>query len=376
MQGKKGDIKQMKQRYLITIIFLSTVLILAIIFGCFWYFSTSPSENIDNEEVSDEEVLFVKRDKPFKILQFADLHFGVEGTAFHNSDIERSLNFIDDAILRENPDFIVLLGDNMMSQGIEGARFIVETFDKYQIPYTYVFGNHDAELYDVGYSKSEVSAYLENCDSQYLLYKSGYTQTDSENRYGNFSISIRDEITNNLLGAFVIIDTGVYDYSKAQYQSINEGQITWYNQEIERLNGIYQKQTSNVFDTIPTITYGHIQLPEYVDAYQKAKNNDGAEFVYEQELPNWITNGVTNDVANCSFFEAMKNMRSAKAYFCGHMHGLTLHVKMDGIILGFCPQACVTGNPSKIISTFSYTVNTDFEISPKLVVESINKETD
>ncbi len=363
----------MKQKLLAVKIFLAMALILVNLLSSVGCVIDDPLDNTDNELV-----LFVNRDKPFKILQFADLHFGIEGTAYHNSDIERSLNFINDTVTNEKPNVIVLLGDNMMSQGIEGAKFIVETFDKYQIPYTFVFGNHDAELYDKGYSKSEVSAYLENCNSQYLLYKSGYVQNDSENRYGNFSISIKDEVTNDLIGAFVIVDTGVYDYSKAQYQSINEGQIEWYKQEIQSLNDVYRNQKSNVFDIIPTITYGHIQLPEYADAYQKAKNNDGAEFIYEQELSGWMTNGITDDAGkiNYGFFDVMKNMKSAKAYFCGHMHGLTLHMKMDGIILGFCPQACVTGNPSKRISTFSYMVNTDFEISPKIVLESVGAGTD
>ncbi len=360
----------MEHNRLITKAILATALIFVLLFGCAG--CTPASEN------DDEIALFVQQGKPVKVLQFADLHFGVEGTAYHNSDIARSLDFIDEAILSEKPDFIVLLGDNMMSQGVEGAKFIVETFDRYQIPYTYVFGNHDAELYDAGYSKAEVSAYLGNCNSEYLLYKSGYTQTGKENRYGNFSISIRDENTKDLLGAFVIIDTGVYDYSEAQYQSINDGQIAWYEEEIKRLNAIYQEQQSPAFTTIPSITYGHIQLPEYAEAYQKAINNDGAEFVYMQELPNRTVNGISDSAGetNYGFFDAMKNMQSAKAYFCGHMHGLTFHVKMDGILLGFCPQACVTGNPSKSISTISYTIDENFIISPKLIVESRNNMTE
>ena len=351
-------------------VIIATVLLFTLVFNFCGCLSSAPTDNTD-----EEMVLLTQRDKPIKVLHFADLHFGVEGSDYHNSDIERSLEFINDTILSENPDFIVLLGDNMMSRGVKGAKFIVETFDKYKIPYTFVMGNHDAELYDKGYSKAEVSSYLENCDSQYLLYKSGYVQDNKENRYGNFSISIRDESTNELLGAFLIIDTGVYDYSAAQYQSINEGQIAWYEEEIKGLNAIYQKQQSNAFATIPSITYGHIQLPEYADAYQKAKNGDGAEFVFEQELPDWIIDGLSNDAGkiNYGFFDTMKKLRSAKAYFCGHMHGLTLHVKMDGILLGFCPQACVTGNASKSISTISYTVDMNFEIAPKLIIESTHE---
>lgn len=326
---------RMKQHHFITKAILVSAIILILLVNCTGCTSPSTAKSIDTEQI-----LFIQRNEPIKVLQFADLHFGAEGTAYHNSDVARSLNFINKAILSEKPDFIVLLGDNMMSQGVEGAKFIVETFDQYQIPYTYVFGNHDAELYDVGYSKAEVSAYLESCDSEYLLYKSGYTQPDKENRYGNFSISIRDESTKDLLGAFVIIDTGVYDYSESRYQSINDGQIAWYTQEIERLDTVYQAQQSNAFATIPSITYGHIQLPEFTEAYQKAANNDGAEFVYVQELPNRMVNGISDSAGetNYGFFDTMKNLQSAKAYFCGHMHGLTFHVKMDGILLGFCPR--------------------------------------
>ena len=356
----------MKNNYSIVKIFVSALLVLTLVLGftgCFAF------PHIEKTEI--EETLFVDGEKPIKVLQFADLHFGVEGSAYHNSDIARSLKFIDDTITSEEPDFIVLLGDNMMSQGIDGAKFIVETFDKYKIPYTYVMGNHDAELYDEGFSKAEVSSYLENCNSPYLLYKSGYVQDDSENRYGNFSISIRDEITHDLLGAFVVLDTGVYDYELGQYQSINDGQIAWYEEEIDRLNGIYSNQQSKVLSTIPTITYGHIQLPEHAEAYQKAMNNDDAEFIYYQELPNRMLDGITGDSGkvNYGFFDSMKKMHCSKAYFCGHMHGLTYNVKMEGIILGFCPQACVTGNNSKKISTFSYTIDTNFEIKLNLVIE-------
>ncbi len=146
---------------------VSIALILIVLFNCTSCFIPSKS---DNEEL----VLYMDRESELRVLQFADLHFGEEGTVYHNSDVERTLEFIDYAIGSQDPDFIVLLGDNMMSQGVDGAKFIVETFDKYEIPYTFVFGNHDAELYLPTYTKSDVSDYLEKCDSPYLLYRSGY----------------------------------------------------------------------------------------------------------------------------------------------------------------------------------------------------------
>jgi predicted MPP superfamily phosphohydrolase len=318
--------------------------------------------------------LWVEQSKEFKVVQFADLHFGKEGSSYHNYDIERSLEFIDFTIKSDKPDFIVLLGDNMMSQGIEGAKFIIETFDKYKIPYTFVFGNHDAELYLPTYSKAEVSSYLEKYDSPYLLYESGYTQNDSENRYGNFSIKIKDTKTQSLIGAFIVMDTGVYDYQKEKYQYINEGQIEWYRQEITTLNAIYKNQKNNVHSTIPTITYGHMQLPEFAEIYRNAKNGEGAEFIYYQDLNERMLSSMASGYGtlNYSFFDTMKEMKSSRAYFCGHMHGLKCHVKTGDIILGFCPQACVTRPTNAQISTFAYTVNKQFDMQFNLITEQKN----
>lgn len=346
---------------LLPILLLALLLLFSFV-GC-----ASPAPTSEDEEIT----LFMNNDGELRVLQFADLHFGEEGTIYHNADVARTLSFIDYAIKSEDPDFIVLLGDNMMTQGVDGAKFIVKTFDQYKIPYTLVFGNHDATSSLPKYKKSDVSEYLETCDSPYLLYKSGYVQSGREDRYGNFSISVRDKITNDLLGAFVLLDTGTYDYEKEQYQRITKEQIAWYEQEIQKLNGIYAKQESTALSTVPSITYGHIPLPEYAEAYRRAQSNDGAEFIHHQELSDhWLSYIAGDpDKAEDSFFDAMEKMQSAKAYFCGHMHGLNFHARMDGILLGFCPQSGVTNHTFKTLSTFSYTVDASFDIRLHLIIE-------
>ncbi len=346
------------------------LLIVIVLIGCIGCKpSSAPSE--DGEK---ELTLLMQRDKKLKVLQFTDMHFGVEGTTYHNADIKRTLAFIDYAIKTEEPDLIVLLGDNMMSQGVEGAKFLVETFDQYKIPYTLIYGNHDAESYLPSYKKADVSNYLENCNSPYLLYKSGFVQEGKENRYGNFSISLRDRESNELIGAFVLLDTGTYDYEADRYQTITPEQIAWYEAEIARLNTLYIAQTQNALNTVPTITYGHMPLPEFGKAYQKAANGEGAEFIYYQRLSGWVLGGATGspDGTEDTFFDAMQKMQSAKAYICGHYHMVSCHVKMDGIILGFCPQTGFTHNSTRPCSTFSYTIGTDFEMNLHLVVEPQN----
>lgn len=352
-------------------IIFSLLLILVILMSCF---SCKPTSIPDTKDGEKELTLLMPRDQKLKVLQFTDMHFGVEGTTYHNADVARTLAFIDYAIKIEEPDLIVLLGDNMMSQGVEGAKFLVETFDQYKIPYTLIYGNHDAESYLPNYKKADVSKYLENCNSPYLLYKSGFVQEGKENRYGNFSISLRDEKSNELIGAFVLLDTGTYDYEADRYQKITQEQIAWYEAEITRLNALYVMQTQNALKTVPTITYGHMPLTEFGEAYQKAANGDGAEFIYYQKLSGWVLGGANDSPDNTkdTFFDAMQKMQSAKAYICGHYHMVTCHVKMDGIILGFCPQTGFTHNSTRPCNTFSYTVGADFEMDLHLVVEPQN----
>ena len=319
----------------------------------------------------DELSVSMRRGEDFKILQLADLHFGDEGTRYHNSDEERTIKFIDSLVESENPDFIILSGDNIMNSGVKGAKELVEIMDRYETPYTFVFGNHDATTYTPNYSKREISHFLESNASPYLLYKSGYVDTTAENRYGNFSISVRDSESGELLGAFVIIDTGIYDYDIEAYQSITEGQIEWYKSEITRLNAIYSAQKNNDHEVIPTLTYGHIQLTDHFRAYKQAAEDNGAEFVYYQQLGGWMQ-GIMNGSSSTEFspfFTAMKEMQSAKSYICGHMHGMTFHVKTDGIILGFCPQTGNTSNSQSPYKTFLYTFDESFDLNLKMLRE-------
>lgn len=322
-------------------------------------------------ENGEDLVLTMERGEEFKIIQFADLHFGIEGERYHNADEARTLEFMNYLVETEKPDLIVLSGDNIMTAGVTGVKELIAIMDAYKTPYTFLFGNHDAESTLPGYCKRDVSTYLETCDSPYLLYRSGYVEDTSENRYGNFSISLTDAQTGDLLGAVVIVDTGTYDADAGRYQTITEGQIEWYKSEIGRLNEIYSKQKQNLHAVVPSFTYGHMQLPEHFIAYGKASAGEGATFVYEQSLGGWMANAVLGNLnaEPSPFYAAMKEMGSAKSYLCGHMHGLCYHVKMDGILLGFCPQTGVGSTSVKACKTFVYSFDERFDLNLRLVEE-------
>ena len=84
----------------------------------------------------------------FRILQLADLHFGIE------TDHEEKLDLIRERIRREEPDLIILTGDNFMyaSEGTvrtlievlnEECRLLSESRPERLTKFAMTFGNHD-----------------------------------------------------------------------------------------------------------------------------------------------------------------------------------------------------------------------------------------
>ncbi len=276
--------------------------------------------------------------RALKVLQFADLHFGEPSKAYHNNKEQRTIEYMEEAVAEAKPDLIVCSGDNVMSTGVKKLTPFIELMDSLKTPWTFVYGNHDAENHAKGYSKAEISKALAASDSQYLLYEEGYIEEGTQNRFGNFSIQIKDSKGEKLVGAIVIMDSGTHDGTG--YQAITEGQITWYENHIAELQATYSKQTSNKHTVIPSINFSHIQLPEFATGFDLAKANDPrASFIIEDKLGlNGETISSGGPKTNSGLFEVLKTVGSSKGYFVGHEHNFRHQVKLDNIILGFGPQ--------------------------------------
>ncbi len=323
------------------------------------------------EPIVVENGLSVKMpsDRPIKIAQFADLHFGVEGSPYHNDKLERTKKYMQYVAETAKPDLIVCSGDNVMSTGVEKLKEFVAFMEGLKTPWTFVYGNHDAENHSAGYSKKEMSDYLDTCDAEYLLFNSGYVEA-SNNRYGNFSISVLNDKGTKLLGAVLIFDSGIYSGSIGTYESLTEGQINWYKSEIDKLNALYTGE-----GTMPSIVFSHIQIPEYYTAYKKALANDGAKFIIEQELSDYYIESIKNDGptnVNTGMFDAMKEKQSTVAFFCGHAHLFDFQVEMDDIVLGFGPQSGFsTLFPDNDMPRRTYVYNFDekFDFTTEVCVE-------
>ncbi len=328
------------------------------------------SDNEGGEPIDVENGLYIKMPKngTLKIAQFADLHFGIPGRDYHNDKPDRTKKYMRYIVDTYAPDLIVCTGDNITTTGVDGLKEFVAMMDSLKTPWTFVYGNHDAESNASGYSKKALSDYLENCNSPYLIYSKGYVE-ESANRYGNFSISVLNPAGDKLVGAIMVFDAGTYSQSIATYESITKGQINWYSAEIDKLNKLYDGKM------IPSMVFSHIQLPEFYDAYVSALNGKGAEFVIKQTLSNADvssikTGGPTN--VNTGLYDVMVKKGSTKAFFVGHAHTYNFQVKQDGITLGFGPQtgfSTLFENNDLPRNSYVYNFKSDFSFTTTVATE-------
>ena len=96
--------------------------------------------------------LYVPKERPLKVAQFADAHFGVDNKDWHNDKIDRSKEYMYYIVETTNPDFIVCSGDNVIGTGIVNKASdahdlteFVEFMESLEVPWTFMYGNHDAE---------------------------------------------------------------------------------------------------------------------------------------------------------------------------------------------------------------------------------------
>ena len=266
-----------------------------------------------------------------KVLQLADLHFGIEGKDWHNDKVSRTIEFMNDMINTISPDVIVCSGDNVLSTGVLELKKFIELIDQYKIPWLFVYGNHEAEYNMTGFSKKELAEILRNSSSKYLIYADEYVESGYENRYGNYCVPVLDEETKKVIGSFIVLDSGQYDYELKAYQTITSGQILWHSKLLNNLE--------DVNENMSTVIFSHMQLPEFQELYLKALD-DETKFVIKQDLTEEEIKSMKYDgpLNSNGFFEQIRDSRMVKAYLVGHAHTLKFQIKEKNTIFGFAPQ--------------------------------------
>lgn len=214
----------------------------------------------------------------------------------------------------ETPDLVIFTGDVIHSELAANpkAAFIhaVSSVTNRQIPWTFVFGNHDAEE---GITREEILSISKRFPA--CLAEQGPAQISGS---GNYSLPVHSAADADRIAAVLFhLDSGSYaPKSIGGAAWIKRDQIDWYIQESLR----YEAMNDN--RPIPSLAFFHIPLPEYRDLWHFHHT-----YGYNYE-------GAGCPKTNSGLFNAFWERGDVKGVFVGHdhindywgeLHGIRLH---------------------------------------------------
>lgn len=218
----------------------------------------------------------------FKIMQLADLHFGIE------TNVQKQLDFIVAAMEEADPDLIILTGDNFMygSKGIvksligrmnETCKSLTEKHPERLTKFALTFGNHDNQGdYHRYYINEIMKSYAAKDGEETKLHKyAAFLDYENDNLFGltNYFIDLVDDRSKGVDEVDVkyrlhVIDSNTYEFvgTKYEYDCIRPEQLDFAKK-------IYQTATADK-DYIG-LCFFHIPFVEFQTAkeqYESAKD--------------------------------------------------------------------------------------------------------
>lgn len=282
------------------------------------------------------EKLQFDKDGNFRIMQISDIQDGTVLTP-------ATKTFIRDVVIAEQPDLIVLTGDNISAGsatvGIHaidlqlvkhGIDNFMSVFEEIGIPVAIVFGNHDAEEIVTKEEQMEFYSTYDCCiavDEGEALYGCGTYNVPI------YSSADASKVAYNLW----MVDSNMYDENG--YDHVHQDQLDWYvktSNELKEQNG---------GKAVPSMMFQHIIVNEIYDvlseipAAEKDKyehvESDGKYYAFKSE--NYKTGEINESPCppskNGGQFETVKNQGDVVAMFFGHDHKNTFEVEYQGIDL-------------------------------------------
>ena len=279
----------------------------------------------------------------FRIMIVGDPHEKVSDESKSDQNkIEDYLSLQYEAVIREKPDLVVLMGDNASGENeIEIEKTLLRMtrpYLDYDIPFSFILGNHDLQ------------GNIKDIKTMYDIYRKipGCLMPDEKdiNSYGDFNITIKSE--NEDKDAFNLWFIYSGDAAEKKYHStydfVKTEQLEMYKQKAEEL----KKKNGG---TVHSVLFQHIPVPEVFDllvkktalsfwtdateglGYKKneyyALKKDGTVEGYMGEVP-------CSPEYNNGEFAAWKETGDIVAAFFGHDHMNDFIGMTDGIILGQC----------------------------------------
>ena len=280
----------------------------------------------DQFKQADDETftISIPKDRDFRILQLTDLHLGF-GPLSKGAD-KLALEAVRKIIEKSKPHMIVLTGDSIfpflpkagtLNNGKQAKR-LMEFLDRFEIPYTLVFGNHDCELFSTCGKEGLAGIYKQG---RYCIFTEGRKNLTG---VGNFLIELVDE-SGKVLLPLVMLDSNMYGeggWFFSGFDRIHDDQVDWC---IERLDALKQEDPG-----IKGMAFFHMPLREMKEAYEKMKLGDKS-VIYRHgsiaEKDEYF--GISKFKG--TFFDRAAENGVIKWMFCGHDHLNTLSLIYRGI---------------------------------------------
>ncbi|PYI30186.1 hypothetical protein BP00DRAFT_487578 [Aspergillus indologenus CBS 114.80] len=217
----------------------------------------------------------------FKIMQLADLHLSTglgacrdpvpaESVAGQKCEADpRTLEFVERLLDEEQPDMVVLSGDQVNGETAKDAQSAlfksVKLLVDRKIPYAAIFGNHDDEG---DLSRLELMTILE--DLPYSLSRAGPEEVDG---VGNYYVEVlgRGSTQHSALTLY-LLDSHSYSPDERQFRGydwIKPTQIHWFKNTAHSLRNKHHEYTHMHMN----MAFIHIPVPEYRDSRNYYRGN-------------------------------------------------------------------------------------------------------
>lgn len=234
------------------------------------------------------------QDGNFKIVQFTDIHYQK-----NNPASAVALELIHEVLVEERPDLVAFTGDVIYAKPVkDGLDDIFNIVEQSEIPWAYVFGNHDDEH---GMSRQELMDFAR--EKTYCLAQAG---DKSLKGVGNYILEVKSKDTDKNKAILYFFDSGAYTPIKGvgSYDWFALNQIEWYSNQ----SAAYTKENGGA--PYPALAFFHIPLAEYPQ--MKAEKYD--QLIGSKEEKE------CNGKLNTGMFAAMRQAGDVMGTFVGHDH--------------------------------------------------------
>ena len=267
--------------------------------------------------------LDVPADADFSILQITDAHLSALG------NMDRHLRFIAGTVEAAHPDLIVLTGDMFEMASRKTADRLFSLIDRFGIPWTYIFGNHD----EGGTLSAEAIL-----DSLTVNGKNCLFRNVPDDVYGDSNFAIHLNRNGGLFRQLLFLDSNRYQLEEyVGYDYVKPDQIDWYARMVDYARSLAGGRL------VPSVLFLHIPLPEWMDAWRAVLRGDrDAELI-----SGTLRETISAPLVNTGLFDRILEKGATDAVCAGHDHMNDFVIRYKGVYLAYGIHSAARGYHSE-----------------------------